>query len=208
MNNATYLNTESAESATLDRAIRIIGTSNVSPQSVGRKLMRSGVTLAIGLVSLIVLFFAIRFEVFQGPTARPMTTFLLIASGAVVLLTGVAMSFTVWSAFVHQHVQLLEAKSEVAEVTRQLNVVLYSMEKAIPQAGASQLTVDEALAELEVIAGRVGQEVTVEMVDERLLAATAEVSRIAPEEYNVMVVEMRRTIEGQVLAEKAMSSTV
>ena len=207
MNNANYLNTQSTESATLDRAIRIIGTSNVSPQSVGRKLIRSGVTLAIGLVSSIVLFLAIRFEVFQGPTARPMMTFLLMASVAVVLLTGLAMSFTVWSAFVHQHVQLLEAKLEVAEVTRQLNVVRNSMEKAMPQAAVAPMTRDEALAELEVVAGPVEQEVAVEMVDERLLAATAEVSRIAPEEYNVMVVEMRRTIEEQALTEKAMSST-
>jgi dynactin complex subunit len=191
------------KSATLDRAIRIIGRANVSPQSIGRKLRRSSVTLVIGAGLAIALFLVIRLDVFQGDAARAMSVFLLLASLAVVLMSSIAMSFMVWNAFVHQHVQLLEANAEVAEVTRQLQVVLNSMEKAVPQSTAEALTTAEQMSE-GVAAQAIEQEVDVLLVE-----AAERASRVAEREVNELVDAMRRTItEGAHSQERVMSKTV
>ena len=195
-------------SATLDRAFRIIGRANVSPQSIGRKLRRSGVTLAIGLISSIVLLLTIRLDLFQSATAGAMSVFLLLASLAVVIMSGIGMSFTVWSAFVHQHVQLLEAKAEVEEVTTQLQVVLNSMEQAVPQHAAEAQSTAQRLDETVLEAQTVAQEMHVELVDVQLVAAAAKVSRVAPDEINELVEAMKRTITEEVqLQERAVSNT-
>jgi len=98
----------------------------------------------------------------------------------------------------------VEAKAEVADVTSQLQVVLNSMEKAVPpQEPAEVLSAAKPIAE-SAAAAAIEQE-----VDEQLVEAAERASRVAEREVNELVEAMRGTIsEGAHSQERAMSKTI
>ena len=108
----------------LDNAFRIAEHADVKPQTIKGRFIAIGVALLVGVVSAAITLVIIARQMPETEPARLLVSFVLLGSLALTLAALAALFVVVWSAYVYQYVQSIQAKSEVEETVEHMEEIL------------------------------------------------------------------------------------
>jgi hypothetical protein len=105
-----------SESAILKDAIRLAGHTNVSPSQIKRRLLSIVAILAGSVLGEGVTVLLITIGVPQSDSSRMLFSFMSIGWLALFMASILGLVVVLWSAYVYQYVQTIDAKSKEIEV--------------------------------------------------------------------------------------------